>query len=96
MWGLEHSDLIVSARKTVHSRLSQYNVGFPIAQIWNPNIHVEVEKYLDSAEGIYRAATQMKWLSRGVRQGFPNKGMILTLPVRVKRSMKVPRPYRSI
>jgi hypothetical protein len=62
MWGLEHSEHTPNARKTVSARLARYSYGIPVSVPFNPKVHLQGDRILDNAEGIWRANNQMKWL----------------------------------
>lgn len=68
LWGLEHSELTsVISRPTVISRISRYSYGLRFSHLFNPKEHLLEDKYLDVADGKYRADNQMTWLLKRVR-----------------------------
>lgn len=66
MWGLEHSSHITSSKKTVSARVARYSYGIAVSEPFDSSIHLTEDRFLDPAEGIYRATNQMKWLLRRV------------------------------
>lgn len=91
LWGLEHSDLpSVTGSPTVVSRLSRYSYGMAFSQVYDHKKHLLQDRYMDTAEGIYRANGQMTWLLRRVRpSGLTPRPQGSSQRHRVKKSKKI-------
>lgn len=76
LWGLEHSELrkvtaAVSNNPTITSRLSRYSYGLTYSEPYDSSKHLIQDRFYDEIEGIYRAAHQMEWLLKRVRDLSP-------------------------
>ena len=73
LWGLEHSELTaaVNDNPTITSRLSRYSYGIVVSVPYDPSKHLVQDRFHDAVEGIDRAANQMQWFLKRVRDPSP-------------------------
>jgi hypothetical protein len=66
MWGLEHSENSTYTQKTVTSRIARYSYGICCAEIFDPQRHLEYDRFTSESDGKVRARRQMRWLLQRV------------------------------
>lgn len=66
MHGLAMGDLPASIKVKVEARIARLSYGVKFAARWDPEKHLQADKYWDTLDHGWRANNQMEWFLRKV------------------------------